>query len=192
MADHAPSDDNPRRLEPHDLARLVADHHAALYRYAYRLSGSTADAEDLTQQAFLTAAAKGDQVRSAEGVRPWLYAVLRNTWLKSRRKRVPVIAGDLDLALDSIPEELPETPLVDREELQAALDGLPEEFKVVVLMFYYEHCSYKEIADQLGLPIGTVMSRLSRAKSQLRARLFPDESGGEPLPLKKPRPARIN
>jgi RNA polymerase sigma-70 factor (ECF subfamily) len=183
MVDHASSA---------QLSRLVADHHAALYRYAYRLSGSAADAEDLTQQAFLTAAAKGDQVRSAEGVRPWLYAVLRNTWLKSRRKRGPVVAGDLDLALDSIPEELPETPLVDQEELQAALDGLPEEFKVVVLMFYYEHSSYKEIAEQLGLPIGTVMSRLSRAKSHLRARLFPDESGGELLPQKKQRPARVN
>lgn len=191
MSDSAQSADCNGRVADH-LACLVADHHAALYRYAYRLSGSAADAEDLVQQTFLTAAAKLDQVRSAEGVRSWLYAVLRNTWLKSCRKRGPVRAGDLDLALESIPEELPETPLVDREELQAALDGLPEEFKIVVLMFYYEHCSYQEIADKLGLPIGTVMSRLSRAKSQLRVRLFPDEPGGQHTPMRKSRPARIN
>jgi RNA polymerase sigma-70 factor (ECF subfamily) len=181
MADHALSA---------DIARLVADHHAALYRYAYRLSSSTADAEDLAQQTFLTAAAKLDQVRSAASVRSWLYAVLRNAWLKSCRKRGPVAAADLDLALESVPEHLPEPALVDREELQAALNSLPEEFKVVVLMFYYEHCSYKEIADKLGLPIGTVMSRLSRAKSQLRLRLFPSDADGQPGPSRMSRPAR--
>ncbi len=159
-----------------EVARLVADHHVALYRYAYRLCGCAADAEDLVQQTFLTACGKLDQVRSADSTLGWLYAVLRNTYLKSCRKREPVAAGDLDLALDNIPAEVPEPLLIDREELQAALDALPEEFKIVVLMFYFEHCSYQEIADQLGLPPGTVMSRLSCAKGQLRARLLPAES----------------
>ena len=179
--------DNRLRAE---VAQLVAEHHAALYRYAYRLSGCVADAEDLVQQTFLTAQAKLQQVRSAQSVRSWLYAVLRNSFFKSRRKRGPVMAGDLDLALENVPQELPETPLVDGEELQAALAALPEEFRVVVLMFYFEQCSYKEIADQLGLPAGTVMSRLSRAKSLLRMRLFP-----APLPTPAPtktRPARIS
>jgi RNA polymerase sigma-70 factor (ECF subfamily) len=173
-----------------EVARLVADHHEALYRYAYRLCGSVADAEDLVQQTFLTACGKLDQVRSADSVLSWLYAVLRNTYLKSCRKRGPVAAGDLDLALDSIPEELPEPLVIDREELQAALNALPEEFKIVVLMFYFEHCSYQEIADQLGLPTGTVMSRLSRAKGQLRARLLPSERHS-PRPLGLTRPVRI-
>jgi RNA polymerase sigma-70 factor (ECF subfamily) len=183
MADHAASA---------DIARLVAEHHAALYRYAYRLSGSAADAEDLVQQAFLVAVSKLDQVRSAESVRSWLYAVLRNAYWKACRKRAPLVAGDLDLALDGIPEELPDPPLVDRDELQAALDALPEDFKVVLMMFYYEHCSYKEIAERLDLPIGTVMSRLSRGKCQLRVRLFSDEQGNLPAFERKPSPARIN
>src|SRR5688500_14539898 len=101
--------DSPSRAE---IARLVADHHAVLYRYAYRLCGSTADAEDLVQQTFMTAQASLQQVRSSDRTRSWLYAVLRNAFLKSRRRSAPVPAADLDLSLDSIPEELPERPLV--------------------------------------------------------------------------------
>lgn len=74
-----------------DLASLVVEHHAVLYRYAFRLSGSAADAEDLTQQAFLVAQQKLDQVRSAECVRSWLFTVLRNCYLRSFRKRVPLM-----------------------------------------------------------------------------------------------------
>ena len=64
---------------------------------------------------------------------------------------------------------------MDLEQLQPALDELPEEFKVVVLMYYFEECSYKQIAEELDVPIGTVMSRLSRAKSHLRAKLATDD-----------------
>jgi RNA polymerase sigma-70 factor (ECF subfamily) len=157
---------------PPDLTRLVAEHHAALYGYAYRLTGSVQDAEDLTQQAFLAAQISLGQLREAENARGWLYAIARNAWLKSRRKRVPLSAADLDLPLDQVPDDLPEEPLVDAERLQAALDELPDEFRLVLVMFYYEGCSYRQLAEQLDMPIGTVMSRLSRAKSHLRGRLF--------------------
>jgi RNA polymerase sigma-70 factor (ECF subfamily) len=173
-----------------EVARLVADHHAALYRYAYRLSGSATDAEDLVQQAFVTAQAHLDQVRCGDRVRSWLYAVLRNAFLKSRRRNVPVPAADLELSLESIPEDLPEEPLVDSAELQEALNSLLDEFRVVVLMFYFEQRSYKEIAAELGLPIGTVMSRLSRAKAQLREKLFPADATNARV-AERGRPARI-
>ena len=62
-----------------------------------------------------------------------------------------------------------------RAELQAAIDELPAEFRVVVAMFYFEECSYREIAEKLDLPMGTVMSRLARAKGHLRAKLFETE-----------------
>lgn len=162
---------------PTDVAQLVAEHHAVVYRYAFRLTGSAADAEDLTQQAFLIAHQKGWQVREAESVRNWLFAVLRNCFLKANQKRRPVPAANLQLNLDSIPEDPPEHEEIDPQQLQAALDGLPPRYRLVLAMFYFEGLAYREIAEQLKLPIGTVMSRLARAKSHLRASLF--QLGGE-------------
>ena len=66
---------------------------------------------------------------------------------------------------------------IDHDDLQLALEELPPEYKLVVTMFYFEHCSYKDIAEQLGLPIGTVMSRLSRAREKLRGVLGPWMTG---------------
>ena len=165
-----------------DIAELVTEHHAAVYRYAYRLTGAEYDAEDLTQQTFLAAQLNLGQLRDAEHGRSWLYAILRNNYLKMRRKRIPFPAASLELDIDSIPEDLPEPVLgdgllgqIDPERLQAALNELPDEFKLPVLLFYFEGCSYREIAEKLGTPPGTVMSRLSRAKGHLRARLFEGE-----------------
>ena len=158
-----------------DIASLVADHHAELYRYAYRLSGQVADAEDLTQQTFLIAHSKLDQVRTAEACRGWLFAILRNCFLKSVRGATPTPATKIDLQLESIPEEVPDELIVDSERLQQALDDLPAEFRLALTMFYFEDYSYREIAERLELPLGTVMSRLSRGKSHLRARLLDHE-----------------
>jgi RNA polymerase sigma-70 factor (ECF subfamily) len=155
---------------PLDVSRLVADHHQALYRYAYRLAGSVADAEDLTQQVFLISQQKLDQVRNAECVRGWLFAVLRNCYLKSRRQRLPLPAATAELDINAVPDEVVPRE-IDGEQLQLAIDSLDEDFKVTVLLFYFEHRSYREIAQLLEIPIGTVMSRLSRAKARLRQRL---------------------
>jgi RNA polymerase sigma-70 factor (ECF subfamily) len=156
-----------------DITELIEAHHAAIYRYAYRLTGAGPDAEDLTQQTFLTAQQKLHQVRDPQKSLSWLYAVLRSCYLKARRKQSPQLAGNLDLDVEHVegggaaPPALFEAGL-DRQAVQAAIDDLPDEFKIVVLMFYFEDQSYKEIAEALDMPIGTVMSRLSRAKSRLR------------------------
>jgi len=155
-----------------DIAELVAEHHQAVYRYGYRLCGSAADAEDLTQQAFLTAQQKLDQLRKPESARSWLFTITRNCFLKSVRRSGPVSAGSLDLNMDSVPEEVPEEGDIDAETLQRALDELPDKFRLVLAMFYFEDCSYREIAERLDMPIGTVMSRLARAKGALRSKLF--------------------
>jgi RNA polymerase sigma-70 factor (ECF subfamily) len=162
------------------IAQLIADHHQAVYRYAYRLAGSVADAEDLTQQVFLIAHEKREQVRSPETVRTWLFTVLRNAFLKGCQKRRPIPAGSIDFLLDSIPAQAPPADEIDREKLQQALEELPPQYRVVVSMFYYEDCSYREIAEKLSLPMGTVMSRLARAKALLRSKLFglSGEQGG--------------
>jgi RNA polymerase sigma-70 factor (ECF subfamily) len=162
---------NPPAARP-DITRLVADHHAELYRYAFRLCGSAVDAEDLTQQVFLTAQMRLGQVRSAETARSWLFTILRNAYLKHALRRAPIPAASLDLDLNTVPEDLPHDLEIDGEQLQLALNHLPDEFKLVLLMFYFEGCSYRQIAQRLNLPAGTVMSRLSRAKSHLRSVLL--------------------
>ncbi|MEX0678006.1 MAG: RNA polymerase sigma factor [Pirellulales bacterium] len=153
------------RAAPSAMAQLVADHHPALYRYAYRLSGSVCDAEDLTQQVFLIAQQKLGQVRDAECVRGWLFTVLRNCYLKTRGRRLALPIADFDVG--EVPQPVPEQP-IDNDQLQEAVNTLGDEFKLVVLLFYFEHRSYREIAELLDIPPGTVMSRLARAKGHLR------------------------
>lgn len=155
-----------------DIAELVAQHHAAVYRYAYRLTGAAADAEDLTQQVFLIAQQKVNQLREPAAARSWLFAILRRVFGKTARKNPPFLAQGLSLNLENIPEQAPAEALVDSEQLQKALDALPPNFRLVLVMFFFEDCSYRQIAEQLDVPIGTVMSRLARAKARLKAVLF--------------------
>jgi RNA polymerase sigma-70 factor (ECF subfamily) len=152
------------------VAELVSQHYELVYRVAYRLSGSAADAEDLTQQVFLAACAKSEQIRHPEAVRSWLLTILRHAYLRHRTRA----AGRGWMSFESLPEppaEVLNESDIDLEELQAALDGLPDEFRIPLILFYFEDLSYKEIAEQLESPIGTVMSRLSRARAYLRRRL---------------------
>ena len=162
-----------------DIATLVVEHHVSVYRYAYRLTGAAADAEDLTQQTFLVAHQKIMQLRATENARQWLYTILRNSYLKGFRRRTPISATSLALDIESIAEKTPQSP-VDQERLQAALNELPERFKLVVMLFYFEERPYREIAELLEVPLGTVMSRLSRAKAHLRQRLFDSDGSGRP------------
>jgi RNA polymerase sigma-70 factor (ECF subfamily) len=165
---------------PLDVETLVAAHHQAVYAYAYRLSGSVPDAEDLTQQVFLTAQERLGQLRSPDCARGWLLTILRNRFLRDNQRPWPVPATTVGLDLDALAAEADDDGFVDRDRLQDALAEIPPDFRVVLLMFYFEDCSYREIARQLGLPIGTVMSRLSRAKRHLRAKLFSPQGRRQP------------
>ncbi|RPI79499.1 MAG: RNA polymerase sigma factor [Planctomycetaceae bacterium] len=156
-----------------DITELVDRHYSLVYRYAYRLSGSAADADDLVQEAFLTAQSKGGQIREAACARSWLCTVVRNAYLKQLRSP----GRRRGRALDQSPEPVVEVSPAelnldfDEEALRDALRDLAEEFRAPLLLYYFGEHSYREIADQLELPIGTVMSRLSRAKAWLRTRL---------------------
>lgn len=171
-----PPDKLPANRELPDVAALVSEHHAVLYRYAYRLCGAVCDAEDLTQQTFLVAQQKLRQLRDVRHSRGWLFTILRNCYFKTHRQRQPLMAGSIEFNMDAVQDFSLEGPAtvqaIDQERLQLALDELPDEFKMVLLLFYFEGCSYKEIAERLSLPPGTVMSRLSRAKGYLRTRLL--------------------
>lgn len=154
------------------LAALVEEHSDLLYRYAYRLSGSATDAEDLTQQTFLAAHRHLEQLREPGRAKSWLCSILRNVYLKQVRSHSTVSLSSLEEVVDCHTETAFESP-VDEEQLQAALLELPEEYRSPLILYYFGDLSYKEIAEQLDVPIGTVMSRLARAKSFLKKRLTP-------------------
>jgi RNA polymerase sigma-70 factor, ECF subfamily len=155
-----------------DLAQLAVEHQATVYRAAYRLCGSAVDAEDLTQQTFLAAYRSREQLRDPTAARAWLSAILRSCFLKSLRKRRPATVADDEFDWNGVPGPAPEPTSVDPERLQLALDGLSPESRVMLVLYYFENQSYREIAAALELPLGTVMSRLSRAKEQLRRKML--------------------
>jgi RNA polymerase sigma-70 factor (ECF subfamily) len=154
------------------VQRLVDDHYVALYRYAYRLSGSAADAEDLTQEAFCKAQLNLSQLRQRDRAKPWLFSILRNAYL--HRVRAERQQGCVSLeGVGDVPDRVPDVlPDLDPERLQQALNDLPEGFRTPLILFYFEDFSYRDIAEQMDLPMGTVMSRLARAKMYLRSRLL--------------------
>jgi len=170
-----------------DIARLVAEHHQPVFRYAYRLTGSVPEAEDLTQEVFLTAQKRISQLRQPEKVQAWLFRILRNCFLKSRQRRArrPLALTDLALDANLLPAQTPAADQIDRRELQEALNQLPDQARVILTMFYFENLSYREIAEELEVPIGTVMSRLSRAKGHLRRRLLAPSAHRRPAPVPK-------
>ena len=158
--------------------RAVVPHLDAAYNLARWLTGNGHDAEDLVQEAYLRAYRSFDRFRGGDG-RAWLLAVVRNTcytWLKQHRARAApavfdeTIHGKGDEAMD------PQRQLERRgtqQLLREALEELPEEFREVVVLREMEGYSYKEIAAIAGIPLGTVMSRLTRARERLQRCLAP-------------------
>ncbi len=162
----------PEDRQTVDIAQLVRDHYQVVFRCAYRLTGTVPDAEDLTQQVFLLAQQKLGQVRKIESLRSWLLIILKNCFLKSCQRKRTTPPGGLRVSVDTIPARAAWENGIDQERLQSALDQLPPHYRLVLVLFYFQECSYREIAEQLHMPMGTVMSRLARAKGYLRAKLF--------------------
>jgi RNA polymerase sigma-70 factor (ECF subfamily) len=157
----------------------------SLYRAALRLTRVRADAEDLVQETYLKAFRSADQFKPGTNLRAWLFTILHNTALNRARDRardtVAVDSEFVDRAADApaggLSAGVAETPesLLIREtmapELQAAIDALPEAFRQAVWLRDVEEFSYAEIAEMLSIPIGTVMSRISRGRHMLFERL---------------------
>ena len=155
-------------------AALVHEYYQAVYRFAYRLSRSQTDAEDLTQHTFLTACRKLDGLRDPEKARSWLFTIVRNAYLKSRPQQdAPVVS--LDDSPEPAGEWDPEVSF-DGERITTALNDLPDAFRLPLLLYYFEDLPYKEISAILNVPIGTVMSRLARGKEYLRCSLGTPET----------------
>lgn len=148
-----------------------------LYRFALGLSRSEADAADLTQRAFERFSEKSGVLRDRSKVKTWLFTTLYRDFLQQRRhaKRFP--ESELDESVEAGIVELPCADVVtDANAAVAALRRLEEPFRSALMLFYLQEHSYREIAEVLDVPIGTVMSRISRGKEMLREQLVSSDS----------------
>jgi RNA polymerase sigma-70 factor (ECF subfamily) len=175
----------------HDEAftRLVDTHYAALYRFALSLAKRGADASDLTQQTFFIWATKGDALRDAAKAKSWLFTTLYREFLRTRRRDARVTAlEDLPPAQQDPPDlEADAIGKLDAGVVMSALQEVESVFREPLTLFYLQDLSYLEIAEILGVPIGTVMSRLSRGKAHLRARLAERAKGANIVEFPKAR-----
>ncbi len=155
-----------------EFNRMVADHGPTLYRMAYRMLGDRHEAEDLVQEAFRSAWKSRRLFRPGGGERAWLASILRRRvadhW---RRPRPPIaLAGEKNIEIGYPGED----PLRDEfsDEMQHALARLPEDLRETLLLVVVGELTHQEAADLLGIPLGTVLSRVSRARSRLREYLL--------------------
>jgi RNA polymerase sigma-70 factor (ECF subfamily) len=150
----------------------------SLYNFAHWLTQNRDEAEDLVQETYVKALKGFGAFQAGTNFRAWMYRILRNTFLTSRTglaaaRTVPLEAEDEEQGI-AVARETPESILLEhaaQERIQAALEKLPAIFREVLLLCEVEEMSYQEIAETLEVPIGTVMSRLYRARRALRATL---------------------
>ncbi|MEI6861052.1 MAG: RNA polymerase sigma factor [Verrucomicrobiota bacterium] len=161
------------------FTQLVDTHYAALYRFALSLARSSSDASDLTQQTFYIWATKGSALRDLSKAKTWLFTTLYREFLRTRRRGQRLTAlEDLPPGEKDVADELTSDQMekLDGDTVLSAMQEIDEVFRAPLTLFYLQDLSYAQIAETLDVPIGTVMSRLSRGKTQLRARLA--EQGG--------------
>jgi len=178
-----------------EFEQIVDTHYAALYRFALSLARSEATAADLTQQTFYLWAAKGHQLRDRSKVKSWLFTTLYREHLGTKRHE----ARFPHVELDEVTAELPETAETGAVEIDAAvareaLQKIEEAYRAPLTLFYLQDFSYREIADVLSIPLGTVMSRLSRGKAELRRLLLDavDTAQRKITPFIEPQPRQAH
>ena len=172
------------------FTQLVDAHYAPLFRFALSLTKNSADAGDLTQQTFFIWAKQGHALREEGKAKSWLFTTLYREFLRGRRRSERVTALEDLGPVDSDPPA-PEVDVLtglDANLVVEALQEVDEVYRIPLTLFYLQDLSYKEIAAMLEAPIGTVMSRLSRGKAQLRAALARKEAGtrGKVVPFQNP------
>jgi RNA polymerase sigma factor (sigma-70 family) len=157
-----------------DLSRALLVHLPALRRYAAALAGNAADADDLVQDCLERALARHDTLRDPGSLGRWLRTILHNLYVTRLRRRgapsLPIEEFAEDVALSAPPEDRGQV-----RDLVHAMASLSFEHRQIVLLISLEGLSYREVAALLDIPIGTVMSRLARARERLRIAL----SGGD-------------
>lgn len=161
-----------------EFDELVDAHYQALFRFGMSLTRSSDRASDLVQETFCIWAAKGDQLRDRTKAKTWLFTTLHREFLNQRRRASRFSDEPLDEAkadASVAPEEGAERQM-DGQRAIELLGALDETYRTPLTLFYLQQHSYKEIAEILDVPIGTVMSRLSRAKEMLRRQMNTEPS----------------
>ena len=160
-----------------NFERVVAHYYEPLYQFAFSLTRAEADACDLTQQTFYVWATKGHQLRDPAKVKTWLFTTLHRQFLESRRRLTRFPHHELEAVSNELPAIAPKTALqLDSAQVLRALARVDEVYQSPVALFYLEDCSYKEIAEMLDVPMGTVKSRIARGIAQLQRLLANDIS----------------
>jgi RNA polymerase sigma-70 factor (ECF subfamily) len=182
----APRPNAARTSKPDPFADEALTHLDAMYGVACKLTRNPTEAEDLVQDAFVKAMRAREQFNVGTNLKAWLFRILTNTFINKYRRggleRAVFDGPDADPLADGWvsastmrqlrdPETLALMPLVEGE-IRRALDALPTEFRLAVVLCDVEECSYEEIAQIMGCPIGTVMSRLHRGRKLLQRALY--------------------
>ena len=169
------SHDNRASVGFEELAMPVFD---SLYNFARWIARDSDDAEDLVQETYLKALRSFSSFQPGTNFRAWMFRILRNTFLSSRktfeRRMIDTLDSEEEGPELAVVTETPETILMDRsniQRVQRAIDDLPAHYRETLLLCEVEEMSYGEIADILSIPIGTVMSRLARARKVVRQSL---------------------
>ncbi len=144
-----------------------------LYRTARRTLGSQTEAEDVVQETYLQAWKSFHRFEPGTNIRAWMYKIMFHVIQHHRRKtyRLVTVGEEEEFIFDQLVYSQPVPQKLSDEDVLAALDQVPEHFRSVILLADVEEFSYKEVAETLGVPIGTVMSRLNRGRKLLRTSL---------------------
>jgi RNA polymerase sigma-70 factor, ECF subfamily len=172
-------------------AEIGLEYIDSLYSYALVLTRNRTDAEDLVQETYVRALKAMVRLKAESNVKSWLFTILRNVWLnqlRHRRTAPQLVEMDLDGSNDGISVEASHNPHaiyvseLEHNLIREAIQRLPPEFREAILLREYEELSYQEIATILECPIGTVMSRLARARAKLRILLRAADLHAKSLP----------
>lgn len=158
-----------------DFESVVARFYEPLYQFAFSLTHSEADSCDLTQETFYVWATKGHQLRDGSKVKTWLFTTLHRQFLHGRRRLTRFPHEELDASEPNLPVISPVAGRqLDGRQVLSALQAVDEVYRAPVALFYLEDTAYKDIAEILGIPLGTVKSRIARGIAQLQSLLASD------------------
>ncbi len=163
-----------------DYEQAVNYFYEGLYRFGFSLAGNADDACELTQETFARLLAKGGQLRDRSKVKSWLFTTLYRIYLGWKRRETRHPHLEIASVEHELPPVTPETvDKLENEAVSRSLLELEERYRVPLALYYFENHSYAEISEMLDVPVGTIMSRLSRAKELMRKSLAAKFIGAE-------------